>query len=315
VSRPRDDEFVFNIVWTGTVFPYLRAFVASQIAQSGARFRFVVNGCPPEQVGLIEAFAARHAERVVEVLDVSEEMVAHGVALDRVRARRDDGPYFCLIDPDIKAKAPFVSTFADVLAGGADAVTSGKEVWSDDNLIPVGHPGVAGEHFFDRKGFVFGSPHLALYDRDALDDTTARWGVGLGSAGNDVSAAGKAKLAEMGHDYIVYDTGKIVNALFQGDGHHLVHEDLPQLIHIGGLSHYLSPASYITLDGEEVPEWVRYGVNDRFHVTKFAGLTLRELCDGRPAPPVPSGLDPVMAAKLTLVQEEMADLIATYADW
>ena len=48
-----DEEFVFNIVWTGKVFTYLRYFVASQIAQSEARFRFVVNGCPPEKIALI----------------------------------------------------------------------------------------------------------------------------------------------------------------------------------------------------------------------------------------------------------------------
>src|SRR5450432_3460422 len=122
-KRPRDDELVFNIVWTGTVFTYLRFFVASQIAQSRARFRFVVNGCPPEQVALMRDFAERHADRVVEVLDVSDTMVAHGVALDRVRAQRGDGPWFCFIDPDIKANAPFVPEFAALLAAGNAAVT------------------------------------------------------------------------------------------------------------------------------------------------------------------------------------------------
>jgi hypothetical protein len=311
--RPNDDDLVFNVVWTGTVFTFLRHFVASQMAHCGARYRFVANGCPPDQIELMEQVAAAHPDRVVEVLDVSTEMVAHGVALDRVRAQRDDGPWFCLIDPDIKANAPFLPRFIDLLADGCAAVTSGKEVWSDDNLVPVDHPGVAGEFFFDRKGFVFGSPHLALYDRAALDDTTARWGVGLGSAGPDLSDAAKARLAEQGHTYIVYDTAKIVNALLQADGHRLVHEDLPQLIHIGGLSHYLSPAEYITLaDGEEAPEWARWGITDRYHVTRFTALTLHQLHEGLPVPDVPAGTDPVMAEKLAVVQREMSDLYATY---
>ncbi len=316
-KRPRDDELVFNVVWTGTVFTYLRYFVASQIAQSAARFRFIANGCPPEQIALLEGFAAQHPDRVVEVIDISSDaMIAHGVALDRVRAQRDDGAYFCLIDPDIKANAPFLAPFTELLADGCAAVTSGKEVWSEDNLVPVGHVGVAGEHFFDREGFVFGSPHLALYDRAVLDATTERWQVGLGSAGNDLNAAAKARLVEMGHEYIVYDTGKIVNALLQADGHRLVHKDLPQLIHIGGLAHYLSPpGGYITLNGEEVPDYVRWGINDRYHVSKFAALTLFDLCKGEPVPAIPAGVDPVMVAKLDLVQREMADLIATYAGW
>ena len=45
-------DLVFNVVWTGTVFPFLQYFVASQIAQSEARFRFVANGCPPDPPAL-----------------------------------------------------------------------------------------------------------------------------------------------------------------------------------------------------------------------------------------------------------------------
>lgn len=315
MTRPDDGDLVFNVVWTGTVFTYLRHFVHSQMAHCGARYRHVVNGCPPEQVAMMRADADARPDRVVEVLDVSDTMVAHGVALDRVRAQRDDGRWFCLVDPDIKANSPFLPSFADVLADGAAAVTSGKEVWSDDNLVPVDHPGVAGEFFFDRKGFVFGSPHLAIYDRAALDDTTERWAVGLGSAGPELSDAAKGRLAELGHRYAVYDTGKIVNALLQADGHRLVHRDLPQLIHIGGLSHYLSPTEWVTLDdGEQAPEWVRWGITDRYHVSRFTALTLRRLFEGGDVPAVPAGTDPAMAAKLEVVQREMADLFTTYVE-
>jgi hypothetical protein len=121
----------------------------------------------------------------------------------------------------------------------------------------------------------------------------------------------------MGHDYMVYDTAKIVNALLQGDGHRLVHRDLPQLVHIGGLSHYLAPPDgYITLDdGEVAPDFARWGITDRYHVTKFTALSLRELSEGRAVPAVPAGVDPAMAEKLALVQDELTDLFATYRDW
>jgi hypothetical protein len=314
VTAPPDEAFVFNVVWTGSVFTYLQYFVASQIGQSGARFRFVANGCPPDQIELMERFSADH-EQVVEVLDVSTDMVAHGVALDRVRAQRDDGDWFCLIDPDIKAKEPWVSILARHLGHGCVGVTSGKEVWSDDNLLPENHPGVAGEFFFDRRGFVFGSPHLAIYDRRALDETSDRWGVGLGSAGPDLTDEAKATMEHMGQLYTIYDTGKIINILLQADDQRLVHEDLPQLVHIGGLSHYLSPSDYITLDGgEEAPEWARWGITDRYHVTKFTALTLRRLCAGEAPPSVPASVEPALAAKLRQVQDEMTDLITTYGE-
>lgn len=306
-------SLVFNIVWTGEVFTYLKYFVASQIDHSEARFRFVVNGCPPAQVAEMEAFAAAHPGRVVEVLEVSEEMVAHGVALDRVRATRDDGEHFCLIDPDIAATGPWLDEFRALLADHA-AVTSGTEVWSDDNLVPVDHPGVAGEHFVDRAGFVFGSPHLALYRRAALDETTARWGVGLGSAGPELRDDTKAAMASMGHQYLVYDTAKITNALLQHDGHRLVHRDLPQLVHIGGLAHYLAPPAYRTTDeGEVEPDWTAYAsMAGRHEVTRHTARTLRALAEGEAPPAVPTGLDAAMADRLALVSRTIADLMARY---
>jgi hypothetical protein len=311
----READVVLNVVWTGTVFTYLRLFVASQIDRSEARFRFIANGCPPEQVALMERFAAACPDRVVEVVDVSPDaMIAHGVALDRVRAVRDDGELWCLIDPDIKAGAPFVGEFLALL-DDHDAVTSGTEVWSDDNVVPVDHPGVAGEFFYDRDGFVFGSPHLALYRRDALDETCARWGVGLGSAGPELRDDTKARLAEMGHGhYIVFDTAKIVNTLLQGDGHPLVHRDLPQLVHIGGLAHYLSPPAYRTTESGEVePDWTRFEImTARHEVTRHTARTLRHLLDGEPEPPLPEGLDEGMEAKLRLVHQEVVDLVERY---
>ena len=79
-----ESAFVFNIVWTGSVFPYLRHFVASQIRYSGARFRFVANGCPPDQVQLMEEFVASTHGRVLEVFVSSTTMSRHGAALDAV---------------------------------------------------------------------------------------------------------------------------------------------------------------------------------------------------------------------------------------
>ena len=68
MSTPTPDrDFVFNIVWTGSVFPYLSHLVATQLAHSDARFRFVLNACAPGQAELMEAFAGAHPGRVVEI--------------------------------------------------------------------------------------------------------------------------------------------------------------------------------------------------------------------------------------------------------
>src|SRR5690606_22166711 len=104
-------------------------------------------------------------------------------------------------------------------------------------------------HFFDEDGFTFGSPHLAMYRRDALDETFRRWGVGFASAGPELEPATRARLAEAGRDYKLFDTGKIVNILLQCDGQRLLHTEHPDLLHVGGMSHYLSPPAHIEIDG------------------------------------------------------------------
>jgi glycosyltransferase involved in cell wall biosynthesis len=311
---PDEADFVFNIVWTGVVFSYLQFFVASQIAQSRSRFRFVANGCDPSEVALMERFRAAHPDRVVEVLVVSEhDMVPHGTALDRVREQRHDGDWFCLMDPDIKANAPFAADFAELMATH-DVVTSGKEVWTEDNLVPEGNFGVAGEHFYGRDGFVFGSPHLAIYRRRLLDETCDRWGIGLGSKGPDMRPDAAARMIEFGCTYTAFDTAKVVNVLLQADGRRLLHRDLPQLVHIGGLAHYISPPGYRTDGGDaEEPDWTIYPeMASRHEVTRYTARLLEALAEGRPTPPVPQGLEPDLEARLQLVQREVVDLIDRY---
>jgi hypothetical protein len=60
--------------------------VGSLLQHSDARFRFVATGCLPDQVQLMEDFAAAHAPRVTELLVSSESMERHGTRA-RHRAR------------------------------------------------------------------------------------------------------------------------------------------------------------------------------------------------------------------------------------
>jgi hypothetical protein len=246
----------------------------------------------------------------------STAMVGHGIALEAVLRDRDDGDRFCFIDPDIKARAPFLGEFRELLAR-YDAVTSGNELWTDENVLPPGHFGVGGRHFYDSRGFVFGSPHLAMYDRAALDETRSRWGVGLGSAGPDLSDAARGHMAEAGHSYRVYDTGKIVNILFQLDGHSLKHFDHPELLHIGGLSHFIAPGDPGGKSGEVAkPGWARFGgVEARLEVTRYTAAVLRSMIEQREVPPLPCGLEPAMQARLEVARSEMIDLVERYRDW
>lgn len=311
-----DAQPVFNIVVTGRVFWHLRFFVCSLVHNSDARFRLVANGCAPETLRLMEDYATAHRGRVVEIMDVSPgAMAAHGVALDAVRRSRDDGELFCFVDTDIKARAPFLHAYFELLSSHS-AVTSGKQVWVDDHVVPDTHLGLGldGRHFFHPNGFIYGCPHFAMYRRDHLDETCARWGIGLGSAGPDLSDEARGQLAAIGHDYKIYDTGKIVNILLQVDGRSLRHVDPDELIHIGGMAHFLSPPDPGAAGGEvETPAWAAYhGMEPRLAVTRYTAALLRGLVEHTPLPDLPPGLEPTMQDRLLFVRDEVIDLVERY---
>jgi hypothetical protein len=307
-----ESAFVFNVVWAGSDFPYLRHFVSSQMRHSDARFRFVANGCPPDQVRLMEALADASAGRVVEVFVSSATIDRHGAALDTVLAARDDGEFFCFVDPDILAEGPYLREFGDALEAGCAAVTSGKGVWTDDVVVPVGHPGVPGECFYSQDGYLFGSPHFAMYRRTPLQEMIARWEVGFASAGGDLPQHANDALAAAGHAYWIYDTGKIVNALLQEDGHRLRHIEHPALLHIGGMSHYLTtPAGGAKprAPGEATDLGLPWPAA-RLEVARHTAALLRALSQGEPLPAPPSGLDPDLAGRLERVRSAVTRLFA-----
>jgi hypothetical protein len=311
VSRPRgDDVFVFNIVWTGDSYTYLRHFVVSQIANSAARFRFVANACHSTQLAEMRAFAAADSERVIEVMEVSStDMVPHGIALERVLSDRDDGEFFCFADSDILARGPFVADFAGVLADGCDAVTSGRGVWAETDVVPEGHPGVNGEYFYSRDGYLFGSPHFAMYRRQVLDEVRERWQIGFGSAGPDLGEEAQARLAAAGLDFWLFDTGKLVNIFLQEDGGVLRHEEHPNLMHIGGMSHYLSPPDRTEAAGRSRnPDWATWDPS-RLEVARYSAEVLMAAADGAEVPAIPVGLAPTMAQRLEVVRGEILALV------
>lgn len=313
----QEADLVFNVVWTGEVFRHLRWFMLSLFEQTTCRYRFLVNNCTPASVAEMGAFAARYPERVVEVLECPYSwMVPHGTALDVALDQRDDGEFFCFIDADIKARAPFLGDFLALL-DSVDAVTSGAEVWTDVNILRAEEPGVGGRHFYDHDGFVFGSPHFAMYRRSALLATRATWDIGFHVASRrDMSDAAWNQLEEMGKKKLVYDTGKVLNILFQADGHHLRHEEHDALVHIGGLSHFLAPPEIDFTDEAAVasrgrPQWADGDVvvHDRAAVAEFTAQILKELDAGRPAPEIPAGAEGPLVEKLRLVRGEMIDMV------
>jgi hypothetical protein len=182
-------------------------------------------------------------------------------------------------------------------------------------VLPADHVGVGGRHFYDGSGFVFGSPHAAIYRRELLAATMTRWNVGLGSAGPELDEETRAQLSAAGHNYVVYDTGKIVNILFQLDGNTLLHHDHRALLHIGGLSHFLSPPGEEAGERAE-PSWARFeGMQPRADIARYTAAVVRAEIEERPLPEVPADADPTTRPRLERVRNEIAPLVQRYREW
>ena len=99
--------------------------------------------------------------------------------------------------------------------------------------------------------------------------------------------------------------------------HRLYHLDHPKLVHIGGLSHFLSPGGDGARAGEEeTPKWARFpGMRARLEVARYTAAVLRAGSEHQSSPPWPPGLDPPLRVRLELVRAEVTDLVARYRDW
>ncbi|MCH7789316.1 MAG: hypothetical protein IH940_07720 [Acidobacteria bacterium] len=313
-----ESDIVFNLTWTGDVFKYQHYFLDSLLTHSAARFRFLLNACSSSSIDEMRAYAEARPSRIVELVEVSSRpMISHGAALQIAFDQQDDGEFFSFIDTDILAKGPFVADFI-TLMDDVDVVTSGTEVWSDGNVMPADAQGVSGEYFFGSDGFVFGSPHCAIYRREALRALFERWGFAFDTGGQErMSKAAWELISSTGQTYWMYDTAKIVNIALQAEGHRLEHSEHPNLVHIGGLAHYLAPPGHdsdtgTVLDGQgEDPPWTSFdGQESRADVARFAAKMLVELTAGRSAPEVPSSIEDSMAAKLQRVRAELTEIVS-----
>ncbi len=319
MANVRESDLILNVVFTPGTFELLQLFTRSVIERSSLGIRLVANGCEGDETKLMTAFVRRHRSRVVEVYDLgTAKMVPHGRALEVLYVERRDGSHFGFMDSDIMASGAFAHALVAKLRGAA-AVTSGAPTWSAETVQRRDSLGVAGTDIFDSDGFVYGSSYFALYDRDAVDDTRARWGIGFGAyRGKQLPPAVRERLTALGRRYALYDTAKVLNILLQGDGYRLCHLDHENLIHIGGMSFYLSQLAvrqpHLRPAGP-IGKRIRMAtVKARFDHAKFAALTLQALVEDGSLPALPSGLSAFEEQRLHEVQDVIVRLVATYSD-
>lgn len=308
-----ESELVFNVVFTPGTFRYLAPFTSSLLANSSARFRLVANGCPADEVHAMQAFAARNAGRVGVHVASSTEMLKHGAALEETYASHDDGRFFCFIDSDVMALRPFADELLSLLARFS-VVTTGDIAWADDRVLPPGSRDLAGRHAVGHDGFMYGSSYVALYSRPALESVRTRWGITFPATPDDrLPEPVRARLTALGRHFTLYDTAKALNILLQGDGSTLHHFDHPGLLHLGGISQYLSHPAPTGTAGPDPRPWFAQTPSGRrrWEFAEWVAHTLMTLLDGAPTPDLPAV--PADRDLAFTVQRQLRELVDTYA--
>src|SRR5207248_1943527 len=130
----------------------------------------------------------------------------------------------------------------------------------------------------------------------AVEHGRDRWGVGFRAGSHEqLPDTAQRRLASMQRAFELYDTGKALNVLLQGDGFALTHVENPSIAHIGGISQSVSrpEAGRLVLEGAG---------GGRLDLARGAGATLRSLVDGQAPPQLP--LDDETRARAEAVKVE-----------
>jgi hypothetical protein len=84
-------------------------------------------------------------------------------------------------------------------------------------------------------------------------------------------------------------------------------------MHIGGMSHFLSPPDAAASCEIETPSWAAYhGIEARVAVTRYAAALLKSLIEPTPCPDLPPGIDAATEQLLLVVRDEIVDLVGRY---
>jgi hypothetical protein len=228
-------ELTFNIIFVPGTVRYLRLATSTLLDCSSYRYRLISNGLGLQEMSLLEEFCRRG--RLEYCAYPTKTTVSHGTLLSWL-LQRERGDYFCFMDSDIFASAPFGNELEGHLAH-CDIFSSCSHLGIDPTKQLTG---LEGRCLRAPNGFPLATTFFCVSKSQALRDLIAETGVGFERYSYPQHFPGpvKERLRQVGLPAdCEYDTGKLLSVLAHARGLRLKYEPLDGLSHIGGIGKYI----------------------------------------------------------------------------
>jgi len=227
---------LFNIIYTPRTVATLSPFVHSLLEWSDCKYRLIGNGCDRDEQKMLEDLAATDPH--LSYMNLSEdEIYEHFDVLNMLQPECED-EWFCCIDSDILAKGEFQSLLESIENNDA-AISSCLPVWAidSDKVLPTKFLRLQGTHIDLENGLHIGCTYFMIYNNNAVNMIRKEYGVGFERCWWDtLPEEQRTIIQKLGADKTDYDTAIVLNLLLTHEGYNVRYIDLPNLIHIGGVS-------------------------------------------------------------------------------
>ena len=320
-------SLTFNIIYTPGTVHYLTFFVRSLLHWSDCSFRLVANGCSAAEESHLRHFCQQDGRLEFYRLP-TDKMIIHGQALNHLHDLTQEDK-FCFMDSDIYAIGNFMSQFLPLGQQHA-CVSACSPIWCkpEEQVSSNLHPILAGEYTHTNRGLCLGVTYFAIYDNVLLTDfrQDTRLGFEL-RIWEEISHHHQKRLQKLKLRKAIYDTGKLLNLMLQGQGHTIVMQEAETLCHLGGVSDIsrirqnvaqqgqstpihrwqnLSQRIYIRLRRLWQPDYYRFGFSQRRALYKlYWGEYLGALVEKRRLPDLPRTGEPEIEARLEVAMQQI----------
>lgn len=308
----------FHIIYIPGTVKSLQLLLHSLLKWSDCTFRLVANGCGADEMSTLQRLCADNPRLSFMALPTSQLMI-HGDALNYLQAQCQDD-YFCFMDSDIYAVAPFMPDFLPRLAQYSGIFSGMPLRYPQSGLpLPTGKAFWAGPYTHSATGVCLGTTFFAIYNNQVVSEMRRRTGIGFTKyQWATIPRAYQGQIAALGLRHELYDTAKLFNLVLHLEGHALHYQPCTALRHIEAVSRFVAmqPASRWRRFRSYAGRWRRALMGQTIELTYDEALphlsqVLQALADGQAVPPLPRQKEEGRA----WIEQAQSELLALHAEF